>query len=167
LLSETRSPILHKTTWQIPVLLQPFCPCGSEIPTPHCCDRYLSGTVIAPTAEALMRSRYTAYSQGNVDYLIATLFPKSRQPNDRPTLLRSVQTTRWIGLRILKTQKGQVQDKRGTVEFVALYQPSPMNDLQNIGVTHQLHERSRFIKEREQWFYVDGEILPPIALSSF
>jgi SEC-C motif domain protein len=145
------------------MLLQPLCLCDSAIHTTHCCKLYLSGKAIAPTAEALMRSRYTAYSQGNVDYLIATLHSKSRQPADRSILLQSVQTMRWMGLRIVRTQRGQAQDKRGTVEFVALYQPVPMNDLQNMGVTNQLHERSHFIKESGKWFYVDGDILPPFT----
>ena len=105
------------------MLLQPLCPCGSTAHYTDCCEPYLSGKAAAPTAEALMRSRYTAYSKGNVDYLIATLHPKSRQKDDRPTLLQSIQNTRWIGLSIVKTQKGQTQDKRGIVEFVALYQP--------------------------------------------
>jgi SEC-C motif domain protein len=110
-----------------------------------------------------MRSRYTAYSQGNVDYLIATLHPKSRRPDDRPTLLQSVQAMRWMGLRIIKTQRGQAQDKRGIVEFVASYQPAQKNSLRNMDVMNQLHERSRFVKEGEQWFYVDGDILPPLT----
>jgi SEC-C motif domain protein len=144
------------------MLLHPLCPCGSTITTPQCCELYLSGNAVAPTAEALMRSRYTAYSQSNVDYL-TTLHPKSRQADDRPTLLRSVQTMRWVGLRIIKAHRGQAQDKRGTVEFVALYQPAQKNDLQNMGVTHQLHERSRSVKEGGQWFYVDSDILPPLT----
>jgi SEC-C motif domain protein len=140
------------------MLLQPLCPCGSKTPAPDCCEPYITGMALAPTAEALMRSRYTAYSQGNVDYLIATLHPKSRHKSDRPTLLQSVQTMRWVGLKIIKTQRGQAHDQRGMVEFVALYQPAQA-DLQSIGVTSQLHERSRFVKERGQWFYVDGDIL--------
>jgi SEC-C motif domain protein len=145
------------------MLLHPLCPCGSTISTPQCCELYLSGNAVAPTAEALMRSRYTAYSQGNVDYLIATLHPKSRRPDDRPTLLQSVQAMRWMGLRIIKTQRGQAQDKRGIVEFVASYQPAQKNSLRNMDVMNQLHERSRFVKEGEQWFYVDGDILPPLT----
>jgi SEC-C motif domain protein len=113
-----------------------------------------------------MRSRYTAYSEGNVDYLIATLHPKSRHKSDRSSLLQSVQSTRWVGLTIVTTQQGQVKDKRGVVEFVALYQPTQIQDLQSIGMVNQLHERSRFIQEKGQWFYVDGDILPAIEGSS-
>jgi SEC-C motif domain protein len=137
------------------MLLHPLCPCGSAAPYTNCCEPYVTGKALAPTAEALMRSRYTAYSKGNVDYLIATLHPKSRQKDDRPTLLQSVQTMRWVGLTVLKTQKGQPQDKRGVVEFIAQYQP-----IQNLltGAANQLHERSRFVKENGQWFY--PSILP-------
>jgi SEC-C motif domain protein len=135
----------------------PLCPCGSTAPFIDCCKPYLLGKA-APTAEALMRSRYTAYSQGNVDYLIATLHLKSRSQSDRSSLLQSVQNTRWVGLTIIKTEKGQAKDKRGIVEFVALYQPAQMQSLQSIGAVNQLHERSRFVKEKGLWFYVDGDI---------
>jgi SEC-C motif domain protein len=143
-----------------------LCPCGSKAPYTDCCEPYLIGKTSAPTAEALRRSRYTAYSQGNVDYLIATLHPKSRQKRDRSSLLQSVQSTRWVGLTIVTTQQGKAKDKRGIVEFVALYQAAQIQDLQSIGAVHQLHERSRFIKEKGQWFYVDGDILPAIEGSS-
>jgi SEC-C motif domain protein len=148
------------------MLIQPLCPCGSTAPYTDCCEPYLNGKAAAPTAEALMRSRYTAYSKGNVDYLIATLHPKSRHKSDRSSLLQSVQSTRWVGLTIVTTQQGQVKDKRGVVEFVALYQPAKIQDLQSIGAVNQLHERSRFVKEKGEWFYVDGDILPAIEGSS-
>lgn len=142
--------------------LQSFCPCGSNEPYSVCCEVYLTGTALAPTAEALMRSRYTAYSKSNVDYLIATLHPKSRKQDDRASILQSMQNTRWLELKILKPQKGLERDKRGVVEFVAQYQPVQSNGLPIMGVIKQLHERSRFIKEGGQWFYVDGDILPPL-----
>lgn len=149
------------------MLLQPLCPCGSEAHYTDCCQPYLTGKESAPTAKALMRSRYTAYIKGNVDYLIATLHPKSRQKDDRSTLLQSIQMTCWLGLTIVKTQKGQARDKRGIVEFVALYRAAQPKGIQYIDVVNQLHERSRFVKQGTQWFYVDGDILPPIELKSF
>jgi SEC-C motif domain protein len=144
------------------MFLQPLCPCGSAVHFLQCCEPYLSGAAIAPTAEALMRSRYTAYNKGNADYLIATLHPKSRQKNERLTLLETIQNTQWLRLTIIKTQKGQVQDKRGIVEFVALYRPTQPKDLLQISTPNQLHERSRFIKEEQQWFYINGDVLPPL-----
>jgi SEC-C motif domain protein len=143
------------------LISQSFCPCGSQEPFSTCCEVYLTGISDAPTAEALMRSRYTAYCKGNVDYLIATLHPKSRKKDDLTSISQSMQNTHWIGLTILKTQKGQVQDRRGVVEFLARYQPVQSTGVPMMGLVNQLHERSRFIKEGGQWFYVDGDILPP------
>lgn len=141
------------------MLLQPFCPCGSQIRYPDCCDVYLRGKAIAPTAEALMRSRYSAYSKGDVEYLIQTQYPKKRKNTDRPMLLKTITNTSWMGLTVLKTQKGGVNDRRGIVEFVALYR-----GLELTAPIYQLHERSRFIKEDGVWFYQDGDSLPPIQL---
>ena len=118
------------------MLLQPFCPCGSQIRYPDCCDVYLRGKSIAPTAEALMRSRYSAYSKGDVEYLIQTQYPKKRKNTDRPMLLKTITNTNWMGLTVLKTQKGGVNDRRGIVEFVALYRGLELTD-----PIYQLHER--------------------------
>jgi SEC-C motif domain protein len=145
------------------MLLQPFCPCGSAILYSQCCEPYLLGKAFAPTAEALMRSRYTAYHKGNVDYLIATLHPKSSQKIDRQSLLETITTTRWLGLTVIKAQKGQIQDRRGIVEFEAKYEEIKGRS----GAKERkkdrpgcLHERSRFVKEEGQWFYSEGDILP-------
>lgn len=128
------------------------CPCGSGNSFEDCCQPYLSGRAQASTAEALMRSRYTAYSKGQIDYLIATHHPTRRRPNQRQVLVKSLGATTWEKLTILATHQGQAQDREGTVEFVAYYStPNP----------GQLHERSRFIKLKQCWFYLDGVQLPP------
>jgi SEC-C motif domain protein len=110
-----------------------------------------------------MRSRYTAFTRGNTDYLIASLHPKSRRPDDKRSLRQTINQTQWVKLTVLKTQKGQPTDKTGIVEFVAEYR-----DTQAIGFAaaevKQLHERSRFVKVDGQWFYVDGDILPAVKL---
>jgi SEC-C motif domain protein len=144
------------------MLLNPFCPCGNQVSYADCCQPYLTGTALAPTAVALMRSRYTAYSQGQADYLMATWAPKSGR--DRTNLGQSLKHTRWLGLYIIKTQQGQASDQRGIVEFVALYQSD--QGPQSHDQVKQLHERSRFIQTKGQWFYVDGDILPPIDLKA-
>ena len=100
-----------------------------------------------------MRSRYTAFTQGEVDYLIATHHPTQRHPHQRHQLIQSIQNTTWLGLRVLQTRQGQPQDRQGQVEFIAYYQdPQP----------GQIHERSRFSQIKDRWFYVDGDQLPPI-----
>ena len=130
-----------------------LCPCGSQRLFSTCCEPYLRGTQVAPTAEALMRSRYTAYCQGNIDYLIATCHPTKRTLSDRLTLSKSVKNTTWLGLTIVDTDHGQPQDNEGVVEFVALYQA---------GEVGQLHERSRFTQQKGRWFYLEGDRLPPL-----
>lgn len=128
-----------------------LCPCGSKKQDKYCCSLYLSGKKQPETAEKLMRSRYTAFYHGNIDYLIATLHPDQRNPDDYPSLTNSVNNTTWLGLTILNTQKGKKKDVTGIVEFEAIYQANQPG---------QLHERSRFVKTDGQWFYVDGDILP-------
>ncbi|MEM9004915.1 MAG: YchJ family protein [Cyanobacteria bacterium P01_F01_bin.86] len=130
-----------------------LCPCNSQRGLAECCEPYLLGKAIAPTAEALMRSRYTAYCQGNIDYLITTHHPAKRSLSERTHLSKSVQNTTWLGLTVVKTEQGQSQDETGIVEFVAIYRTG------NVG---QLHERSRFKKQKGRWFYVDGDQLPPL-----
>jgi SEC-C motif-containing protein len=101
-----------------------------------------------------MRSRYTAYCQGNIDYLIATHHPSQRQPSHRASLTQSIHQTQWQGLTIVQTHQGQPTDREGMVEFVAAYRaPRP----------GQLHERSHFVQEQGHWFYLKGELLPPLT----
>lgn len=100
-----------------------------------------------------MRSRYTAYCRGNVDYLIATHHPTRRTPGERASLTDSVLATTWLGLTLVATEQGQPQDQTGTVEFVAFYRAAELG---------QIHEKSRFVKQRDRWFYLDGDHLPPL-----
>lgn len=127
---------------------QHACPCGSGKPYGECCAPLHRGERSAATAEALMRSRYSAYVLKDGDYLRATWHPSTR-----PALLElEGDTTRWLGLRILATAQGGEGDESGSVEFAADYAGG------------QLHERSRFVRERGQWRYLDGELLPPVKV---
>lgn len=111
------------------------------------------GQVTAPTAEVLMRSRYTAYCLGNVDYLVDTHHPTRRAPNERTALADSIRTTTWVKLTVLTTARGQPEDREGTVEFVAYHStPAP----------GQIHEHSRFVRQKDRWLYLDGDLLPPL-----
>jgi SEC-C motif-containing protein len=127
-----------------------LCPCGHGKPYSECCAPYVTGQALAPTAEALMRSRYTAYCLGQVDYLISTHHPTQRQPGDREHLTRTLLATTWLGLTLLDTHQGQPADTVGSVEFVARHRAG------------QIHERSRFQKQKGRWFYVEGDPLPPL-----
>ena len=123
------------------------CPCRSAKAYPDCCGLYIGQGEPAPTAEALMRSRYTAYSANNERYLL-----KTWHHSTRPEKLNLDQhkSTRWIGLKVIKARDGGTHDTTGTVEFVARYKVG--------GKAHRLHEVSRFIKEDGRWYYVDGEM---------
>ena len=152
-----------------------LCTCGSQRSFVACCGPYLAGEALAPTAEALMRSRYSAFCTGNGDYLLATQHPSTRltgqEAEEHDRLSRSVNSTQWINLLIIKTQKGQKKDKTGRVEFVAAYQAKPLlaidiatspdTTAQSPSAISQLHENSRFVREQGQWFYLDGHMLPP------
>jgi SEC-C motif domain protein len=119
------------------------CPCGSGSTLDRCCERYLDGNGPAPTAEALMRSRYSAYTLLREDYLLATWHPSTR-----PTALglATEAPTKWLGLDVLRHQ--QTDADHAIVEFVARYKIN--------GRAHRLHETSRFVREDGRWFYVDA-----------
>ena len=129
------------------------CPCGSRKKYQYCCGIYLSGKKLPATAEKLMRSRYTAFCQGDIDYLIATHHPNKRTKNESKQLANSIKNTSWLGLKIIDTSPGNKYDVLAFVEFVAVFKT---DDIQ------QLHERSKFIKTEGKWFYLEGEILPDV-----
>lgn len=126
------------------------CPCGSPKTFSECCEPFISGRAQPPTAEELMRSRYTAYTQSNIDYLGKTLAPESRSDFDAKEAKKWADAAEWKGLKILETQGGQLGDKKGVVEFVATYSTA--------GETIEHHEVSQFRKsDRGQWMFVDGQ----------
>lgn len=129
------------------------CYCGSQKSYAECCSRFLSGNLKPETPEQLMRSRYSAFCIKNIEYLICTHHPSKQQPNERETLTQTVHKTHWLGLKVLKTEKGRIDQGVGYVEFLAFYK--------NIEIG-QLHEHSRFIYENQQWYYLDGKVLGPV-----
>ena len=126
------------------------CPCGSRISYATCCEPLHLRAAFAQTAEQLMRSRYSAFCQGKIDYLIATLHPSRRRPTDRESLTQTISSTQWLRLQILATEGGQSTDNTGQVEFVATYTEA--------ATPHRLHERSHFVHESQRWFYLHGEV---------
>ena len=123
-----------------------LCPCGSSRAYWECCGRYISGEAAAPTAEQLMRSRYTAFARSEAQYLL-----DSWHPEKRPSRVRLDEKQKWIGLSIKSTEDGQAGDDCGRVEFVARFKVD--------GKGHRLHENSRFEKIDGRWYYTDGEHL--------
>jgi SEC-C motif-containing protein len=121
-----------------------LCLCGSNNPAADCCALYHEGEA-APTAEALMRSRYVAYVLGLGPYLLSTWHPSTRQAELE---LDEDPPQHWLGLSI-KRHEAQGENN-ATVEFVARYKVG--------GRAYRLHEVSRFVREDGRWFYVDGDI---------
>ena len=135
------------------------CPCGSGETYANCCGPLhaaLSQEVgdkvgdesgpIAPNApfaltpEALMRSRYSAYVLGLIDYLLATWHP-STAPGEL-----ALSPVKWLGLEVLHAQSAA---DAGIVEFVARLRDGS-------GRAQRMHETSRFVREAGRWFYIDG-----------
>jgi SEC-C motif-containing protein len=131
------------------------CPCGGPA-LASCCGPYLSGEAVPQTAEALMRSRYTAYTQCNESYLQSTWHPSTR-PNE--PVMNENEKLQWLGLEVksalrLRQRKAAspADPDRDEVEFVARFKVG--------GRAHRLHEVSRFVREDvagvPRWFYLDG-----------
>ena len=127
------------------------CPCGRTVararplPVARCCGPYLADFAQrpAPDAQALMRSRYSAFVLEDADYLLATWHPSTR-----PSEVGFEPGVKWLGLDV---RDWQVLDAtHAEVEFVARSRSA--------GRAQRLHERSRFVCEDGRWFYVDGEM---------
>jgi len=124
------------------------CPCGSGRTLDQCCGPYLAGTANAPTPEALMRSRYSAFATVNVDHLERTLLPETRGDFNREETEQWARSSEWTGLEVRSTSGGREDDDEGFVEFVARFNMD--------GKAHIHHETGRFARQDGQWYYVDG-----------
>lgn len=130
-----------------------LCHCGSTLPFDRCCGPILDGAP-APTAEALMRSRYSAHVTGHIDYLLATHDASTRSGFDRRAVERWARESSWLGLEIVARERGGPADADGVVEFKARYRVDGGQPLVH-------HERSRFRRREGRWFYVDGDTIKP------
>ncbi|MCE7480830.1 MULTISPECIES: YchJ family protein [Microbacterium] len=119
------------------------CPCLSGDTFETCCAPLLAAEATAPTAERLMRSRFTAFAVGDAPYLL-----RSWHPSTRPRDLELDTDIRWTRLDILETEAGGPFDTSGIVSFEAFYREG--------GVQASMKERSRFVREDRMWSYVDG-----------
>ncbi len=125
------------------------CPCGSGAAFEKCCQPFLLNARSAPTPSALMRSRYSAYVMKDADYLVETWHPDCQPTRWRTSLQEGFANTEWLGLNVIAQQEGKNSDE-GYVEFAARFQEAGAED------THLVHERSRFLRMNERWYYIDG-----------
>lgn len=134
------------------------CFCGSQKEYSNCCGPYLKGEKHAPTPEALMRSRYSAYVQGNLDYIAATMRGKAAEGFDLARSKERSDHSEWFGLQVMKATAVAPGDSLGFVEFIARYKSQ--------GQEITLHELSEFHFEEGRWFYVDGKLFNPSSQST-
>ncbi|WP_345641926.1 YchJ family protein [Streptomyces tremellae] len=121
------------------------CPCGLPAPYGACCGPFHRGDAAPATAEALMRSRYSAFAVRDEPYLLRTWAAATR-----PAALGLDAATRWTGLEITAATGGTAFHTTGTVAFRAHYTES--------GTPGVLGELSRFAREQGRWVYVDGTV---------
>ncbi|WP_104128971.1 YchJ family protein [Cryobacterium sp. Y57] len=119
------------------------CPCLSGDTYSVCCGRFHGGAASPPTAEWLMRSRYSAFYLGDTQYLLKTWHQLTR-----PESFELDPEITWRRLDIVRTERGGLLDKEGIVEFAAHYRED--------GIARQHKEVSRFLKVDRQWYYFDA-----------
>ncbi len=125
-----------------------LCPCSSQKEFDTCCQPILEGSA-AQTAEELMRARYTAYTQVNMDFIKATHDPSTIKKTNMNENQSWAEQTDWSGLEILSTEKGLADDDWGKVEFRAHY-----SSKDNSGVHHEVSE---FNRKNGKWFFTEGK----------
>jgi SEC-C motif-containing protein len=127
-----------------------LCPCGSQKTYATCCEPYISGTSNAPSAEQLMRARYSAYVKGAIPFILDTTLEEKRKECDEKAIRDWSSNSQWHKLEIISTTNGGPEHNEGTVEFIAHFT--------EFGISKTLHEKGLFKKINGSWFYVDGEI---------
>jgi SEC-C motif domain protein len=125
------------------------CPCGSNLDYADCCEPLIKGEKDAPTAEALMRSRYSAHVKAEVDYIKESTHSSERQKTNPHATAAWCKKSEWQSLEILSTRDGGPEDQTGVVEFVACYRHK--------GNAVRYHEVAEFAREDGRWYFVNGE----------
>lgn len=121
------------------------CPCGSGKSLISCCAPYLEGKEDPPTPEALMRSRYTAYTQGNLDYIKKTMKGEALKWFNRSDSDKKSKEMEWLKLDVLFSEE---DGDKGMVQFIATFSSA--------GKKHFMHEVSSFEKVYGKWYYTKG-----------
>lgn len=135
------------------------CPCSNGKELAECCEPILMQAQKATTAEQLMRSRYTAYATGNVDWIIESQSPDGRQFVDRKATEEWSKRAEWHRMEVLEVQQGGEDDDEGLVDFKAYY------TMAGEEIAH--HEIASFRKEDGTWYFVDGVEVKPRPFKRF
>ncbi len=123
------------------------CPCGNDKNYDSCCGQYLSGTSLPSTPEELMRSRYTAYTLANIDYIFGTMRDQALKDADKNECLKWAKMSKWLGLEVISSSSSD-DDTEGEVLFIAKFKQN--------GTAHNLKEHAKFKKYKNKWYYIDS-----------
>lgn len=123
-----------------------LCPCCSGKTYAKCCEPYINGNKTPDTPEKLMRSRYTAYSKANIDYIQQSMCGQASVGFNAKEARIWARKANWLGLEVIKAPTPVLG--KGFVEFIAKYY------LDN--KTHSIHELSEFHYMDDRWYYVNG-----------
>ena len=126
-----------------------FCPCGSGKALDACCGPVIQSTS-APTAESLMRARYSAHVLGEYEYLEKSVHSATRDTVDTEKMHRWSESVQWNGLEIISTEAGGENDESGKVSFAAHYEVN--------GIAQEMREDAEFVREDGEWRYMDGTV---------
>jgi SEC-C motif domain protein len=128
------------------------CPCGSEKDYSDCCQPLIMGERTAETAEALMRSRYTAHAKRQYDYIFETTHPDHRQESERKGTAAWSKKLDWQWMKVRRIEQGGPDDSTGTVAFVARYRKD--------GRAFEHNEIAEFVRMDGRWYFKDGQAPP-------
>lgn len=124
------------------------CPCGTGKNYENCCGPFIEGKEKPQTPEALMRSRYTAYTQANIDYIVKTMRGAAMQDFSVQEAEAWAKRVKWRGLEVISSNTIPLKGM-GHVEFKAMFEDN--NQVQT------MYELSMFQFDSGQWFYIGNE----------
>jgi SEC-C motif-containing protein len=126
-----------------------LCPCKSGKKYADCCELFITHMTLPETPEQLMRSRYTAYSQANIDYIMATMKDAALKDFDALSAKQWAESVAWVKLKVIRAYVDPAITESGFVEFKAYYRYKKQ--------MHVMHEFSEFKKVDNQWFYIGAK----------
>lgn len=129
--------------------MSPTCPCGSGQSLADCCARYHNGS-LPESAEHLMRSRYSAYVLGLIDYLVSSTLPVQQAQLDRASMSAWSSQSHWLGLEVQNHQPLAGKPAHALVSFIAHWQDQDGEQSQ--------HERSAFVQVAQRWYFIDPSV---------
>jgi len=130
------------------------CPCGGKS-FETCCAPFIQGDKSPKTAEELMRSRYTAYTRAEVQYIKTTTIPKDQKEFDLEAAESWAKESQWLGFELIKKEAGEATDEKGSIEFIARYKAD--------GQIENHHELATFVKIKDTWFFEDGKVITQVV----